>query len=170
MTTHTKRPRGKGKAAEAVAAVKAAAPEAVKPKDALSPDERELVDAAMAVRDRAYAPYSRFYVGAAVRGQDGRIFVGCNVENASYGATICAERNAIAAAVAGGELRPVMVAVTATSHEPCPPCGMCRQVLAEFGEDLPILLVSDEGEVLRQRLSALLPLQFHTRMLPPAEG
>jgi cytidine deaminase len=165
MTT-TKR----AKAGKVIEAAKAASPKAVEHKDSLPPHERELVEAAIEVRGRAYAPYSRFYVGAAVRGQDGRIYVGCNVENASYGATICAERNAIAAAVSAGELRPVLIAVTATSHEPCPPCGMCRQVLSEFGEDLPILLVSDEGEVLRQRLSALLPLQFHPRMLPPTEA
>lgn len=180
-TTKTSKPaRGsKGSKASPVApqTVPQVAPEtapqdvspALLPKNALSSDERLLVDAAIAVRDRAYAPYSRFHVGAAIRGRDGHIYVGCNVENASYGATICAERNAIAAAVAAGEQAPVMIAITATSHEPCPPCGMCRQVLSEFGPELPILLVSDEGNVQRQNLAQLLPLQFHPRYLPPTD-
>jgi cytidine deaminase len=85
----------------------------------------------------AYAPYSKFQVGAAVLLQDGRIFTGCNVENASYGLTICAERNAIFAAVADSARKPAIVAVAVVNRRgvPCSPCGACRQVIAEFGPD-----------------------------------
>ncbi|HEY6478364.1 MAG TPA: cytidine deaminase, partial [Polyangia bacterium] len=98
-----------------------------------APGERAaLVMAARAVRGRAHAPYSKFLVGAAVRDERGRIHVGCNVENASYGLTVCAERNAVAAAVAAGARRVRAVAVVSGSRPPASPCGACRQVLAEL--------------------------------------
>lgn len=123
-----------------------------------------LVQEATAVRERAYAPYSRYKVGAAIATRSGRVFVGCNVENASLGATICAERGAIMQMVAAGEHEPIACAVVTGDAEPASPCGICRQVLAEFTPDMPIVLVglgSREGETGRVvGLGELLPLQF----------
>jgi cytidine deaminase len=100
-----------------------------------------LVQEAKAVRLRAHAPYSQYLVGAAIRTKRGNVYVGCNVENASYGATICAERGAIMQMVAAGERDPVACAVVTAGDEPASPCGICRQVLAEFADDMPIALV-----------------------------
>jgi cytidine deaminase len=125
-----------------------------------------LADDSLRIRERAYAPYSHFRVGAAVVGQSGRVYVGCNVENASYGLCICAERNAVAHAVAEGESRLVAVAVATQTTPPCPPCGMCRQTLAEFGgDDLPIVLVNPAGERLDTTLGELLPMTFRRTFL-----
>jgi len=133
----------------------------------VSPDPAELVRAARAVRDNAYAPASRFRVGAAVRAADGRIFVGCNVENASYGLTLCAERAAVCAAVAAGARELVAVAVVTGLDEPAGPCGACRQVLAEFGAGMTVVLAG-HGERLRQTtLAELLPDPFTFDSLPP---
>ena len=122
---------------------------------------QELVAAARAVRKRAYAPYSNFHVGAAVLDGQGRIHVGCNVENASFGLTICAERNAMAAAVSAGVRRLRAVAVVTATRPPGTPCGACRQVLAEFGDDdLPVLLASPTGPADETSLGALLPRAF----------
>jgi cytidine deaminase len=118
-----------------------------------------LANAAREARGRAYAPYSRFAVGAAVLGASGRIWAGCNVENSSYGLTVCAERNAVAHAVAEGESRILAVAI-AVAGRPCPPCGMCRQVLAEFAAaDLPVALFGERSRSVHQ-LGALLPHAF----------
>ncbi len=128
---------------------------------ALSP----LAKAAVAVRRRAYAPYSRFQVGAAVQA-GGRIYSGCNVENASYGLTVCAERAAVAAAVAAGARRLEAVAVASGTVPPTPPCGMCLQTLAEFGgPDLPVLLVGARGSRVETTLGALLPSGFSKKFL-----
>ncbi len=126
--------------------------------------EHELIRAALAAREHAYAPYSGFKVGAAVRLACGRIFCGVNVENASFGLTVCAERNAVAAAVEGGA-RPfdiVCVAVAADSDAPVAPCGACRQVLAELAAmTTPILLCNArDGVVSAQTLADLLPFAF----------
>jgi len=131
-----------------------------RPAPRLSRAQRQLVEAALEVRRNAYAPYSGFAVGAALRGADGRIYSGCNVENASYGATICAERNALARAVAEGERRFELLVIATSSSPPAPPCGLCRQVLGEFRTDLPMLLVNPRGEVVRTRLDRLLPQPF----------
>ena len=116
----------------------------------------DLVAAAWAVRDRAYAPYSRFAVGAALLGEDGRVFTGCNVENLSFGLTICAERAAVFAAVAAGTRRFVAVAVVADTSDPVSPCGACRQVLAEFGDPV-VRSATRSGRFIEARLSDLLP-------------
>jgi len=120
-----------------------------------------LVAAARAVRRHAHAPYSRFRVGAAVIDDRGRLHVGCNLENASYGLTVCAERNAVAAAVAAGARRVRAVAVASGSRPPARPCGACRQVLAELGDDdLLILLAPPSGPAEARRLGDLLPESF----------
>jgi len=123
-----------------------------------------LIDAARAVRQQAYAPYSRFQVGAAVEAIDGRVFTGCNVENASYGLTLCAERAAIAAAVAAGAREFRRVAVATDSDPPAPPCGACRQVLAEFAMDADVVSV---GPVQRAewKVRDLLPSAFTRELL-----
>lgn len=122
--------------------------------------EAALVKAARAARRRAYAPYSRFQVGAAVRA-GGAVHAGCNVENASYGLTVCAERAAVAAAVAAGARRLDAVVVASGTRPPTPPCGMCLQTLAEFaGPDLPVVLAGAGGAVARTTLGALLPRGF----------
>ena len=122
-------------------------------------DEDTLVQAAIAVRNQAYAPYSNFRVGAALVTPEGKLFVGCNVENASYGLAICAERAAICAAVAAGQQQFAGLAVASSGG--VTPCGACRQVLVEFG-DMPVLLVDvDELPTLhRYQLSDLLPNSF----------
>jgi cytidine deaminase len=130
------------------------------------PDFEPLVAAALAVRRHAYAPFSRFPVGAALALENGGIATGCNVENRSYGLTVCAERNAIAAAVAQGERHFVALAVATSSSPPAPPCGPCREALAEFCDDLPILLVNDKGERRLTSLAALFPDRF--AFVPPA--
>jgi cytidine deaminase len=125
-----------------------------------------LIDAARAVRARAYAPYSRYRVGAAIATRRGGIFVGCNVENASYGACLCAERNAIAQMVAAGDKDPIACAVVTGGARPGSPCGICRQVLAEFSRDMRIALVGDGATRLKRRdttLAALLPDAFRLR-------
>jgi cytidine deaminase len=127
---------------------------------------RALVAAAKRVRARAYAPYSRFAVGAAVLDERGRVHSGCNVENASYGLTVCAERNAIAVAIAAGAHRIIAVAVVTASSPPSAPCGACRQVMAEVaGDETPILLAPAKGQAttLRCRLGDLLPRAFRLK-------
>jgi cytidine deaminase len=128
----------------------------------MTPIQRQqLIDSAVSMRDRAHAPYSHFHVGAAVLTVSGRIFGGCNVENASYGLTLCAERVALVSAVAGGETEFVAMAVATSGG--ASPCGACRQFAAEFRRDLPVLIVDvDHPDQVREaNLAALLPEQFH---------
>ena len=126
----------------------------------LSPELARLVEAARLVREHAYAPYSGFRVGAAVLTRSGKIFRGANIENASFGLTLCAERVALAAAVAEGETRFALLAVASLGG--VAPCGACRQFAAEFSRELPILLVDAEapGEIVESNLRELLPAQF----------
>src|SRR5260370_13825790 len=116
----------------------------------LSPaDSARLLDAARAAKQRAYAPYSKFYVGAAVLTQSGNVYTGCNVENASYGLTNCAERTAIFSAVAaeGPETKIRAVAVTNAAKVACSPCGACRQVIFEFGPNATVVFQGQKGFV-----------------------
>ncbi len=120
-------------------------------------DFTSLIEAARQARERAYAPYSRFSVGAALRTKSGRVFTGCNVENLSFGLTICAERVAVGAAVAAGEREFEALAVVADSREPVTPCGACRQVLAEFSTTLPVCSANMEGAIYESSIAELLP-------------
>jgi cytidine deaminase len=120
-----------------------------------------LLQAAREVRENAYAPYSRFKVGAAVRGRSGAIYRGVNVENVAYPEGTCAEAGAIAAMVAAGETELIEVAVIADSPAPVPPCGGCRQKLAEFGrQDTPVVLATLDGARLDTTVGDLLPGRF----------
>jgi len=120
-----------------------------------------LLDQARAVRENAYAPYSQFKVGAAVRGASGAIYAGCNVENAAYPEGTCAEAGAIAAMIAAGETELTEVAVIADSPRPVPPCGGCRQKLAEFGAGhVPVTLATTAGKELHTTVADLLPGAF----------
>ena len=122
-----------------------------------------LIEAAHQIRQRAYAPYSRYHVGSAVLADNGKVYLGANIENASYGLSICAERNAISAAVLDGARRILACAVVTASDPPAAPCGMCRQTLAEFAprdRELPIALVNADGKRRDTTLGAVLPLAF----------
>jgi len=120
----------------------------------------ELVAAARAAQARSHSPYSRFAVGAALLGRSGRIYAGTNVENASFGLSICAERAAVCQAVAAGEREFLALAITTADPRPTPPCGACRQVLEEFAPALTVLLAGGGDEVEEWRLDALLPRAF----------
>ena len=127
--------------------------------------DSDLIDAARRAREHAHAAYSRFKVGAALETADGTIITGCNVENATYGLTICAERVAMFKAISEGHRAFRRVVVVADTVAPTPPCGACRQILWEFGGDLDVILANLERETGRYRLSALLPLPFDGRLL-----
>ena len=123
-----------------------------------------LIDAARAAQQHAYAPYSHFRVGCALEADDGRVFVGCNVENASYGLTICAERAAVCAAVAAGAQRFRRAVVVSDADPPAAPCGACRQVLSEFGLDLRVDAVS-AASAATWTIAELLPAAFGKEQL-----
>lgn len=125
-----------------------------------------LVEAAAKARARAHAPYSKFSVGAALLTKSGKIFTGCNVENVSLGLTICAERSAVAAAIAGGEKELAAIAIVTDFPAPVFPCGACRQVLAEFNPELEVVASTIEGRSEKALLSELLPRSGH-RILEP---
>src|SRR5215831_13392895 len=121
----------------------------------------DLVARALAARAGSYSPYSNYAVGAAVQTTDGRVFTGANVENASYGVSVCAERAAILAAVNAGARELGAVAVATSTSPPAAPCGICRQMMAEFADDaIPIILVNDHGERYDTTLGELLPRAF----------
>ena len=122
----------------------------------------ELVAAARAVMEHSHSPYSGFRVGAALRGEDGRIYTGTNVENASFGLSICAERSAVFRAVSEGCQAFMALAVVTDTNEPTPPCGACRQVLQEFAPELTIYLAGNGSEVEEYALADLLPRPFNT--------
>lgn len=126
-------------------------------------DSMALLDEALDVRERAYAPYSKFKVGAALRTTTGAVYKGCNVENVAYPEGTCAEAGAIAAMIAGGDTEIAAVAVVADSPDPVPPCGGCRQKLAEFAKgDVPVTLATVDGARLETTVADLLPGAFDT--------
>jgi cytidine deaminase len=133
----------------------------------VSAEEVELVllEAARAVRERAHAPYSNFQVGAALESADGDVLIGCNVENATYGLTICAERAALFRAIADGHRRFTRIVIVADSKEATPPCGPCRQLLWELCGDIDVVLANLDRVTGRYRVSELLPVPFDRRSL-----
>jgi cytidine deaminase len=124
-----------------------------------------LVAAARAARDRALAPYSGFKVGAALLTRAGAVYGGCNVENASYGLTVCAERVALLKALSEGERDFVMIAVVADTEAPTPPCGPCRQLLWEYCGDIPVIMANLTRVAARHQMRDLLPMPFDRRSL-----
>ena len=128
-------------------------------------DHRSLVDAARRARHHAVATFSNFKVGAALEAADGTVITGCNVENATYGLTICAERVAMFKALSEGHRQFSRVAIVADTEDPTPPCGACRQILWEFGGDLEVVLANLTQEKAVHRLKELLPLPFDARLL-----
>jgi cytidine deaminase len=126
-------------------------------------DRERLLKAAGQARNHAYAPYSGFRVGAAILTGDGAVFAGCNVENGSYGLTICAERVALFKAVSEGSVNLEAIALLTDTPEPVMPCGACRQALAEFNPDLAVISGTVQGKAVSRRLSELLPDAFHLK-------
>lgn len=124
-----------------------------------------LIEAAKDAREKAFAPYSNFKVGAAVETKNGKIFTGCNIENASYGLTICAERVAIFKAISEGESEFVNLAVAADTENLTPPCGACRQIIWEFCGDIAVTFSNLEGKTETLQMSELLPRAFDTKFL-----
>lgn len=129
------------------------------------PDFDRLVSAARAAREHAVAPYSGFRVGAALATRDGRIFSGCNVENASYGLTVCAERVALLKALSEGAREFAAIAVVADTASPTPPCGPCRQLLWEYCGDIPVTLANLDAVTAHHTMRELLPFPFDARLL-----
>ena len=127
--------------------------------------DQELIDAATAVREHAYAPFSDFRVGSALETDDGEVISGCNVESASYGLTVCAERVAIWKAISQGKRKIKHIAVVADTEELTPPCGVCRQIIWEFGGDIPVILANLKGKVEVVQMRELLPRAFDTKFL-----
>ena len=120
----------------------------------------KLIDKAIDMMNYSYAPYSGFKVGAALLCKDGSVYGGCNVEGSSHGNTICAERTALVKAVSEGKKEFEAIAVSASSDDFCTPCGICRQMLADFGLDLIVLCCNQKGEFIEKRLYDLLPMAF----------
>lgn len=134
----------------------------------VSPEQKEeLIRTACAIREQAYAPYSRYKVGAALLADDGRIFSGVNVENVSYGLTICAERTAVFSAATAGVRK--ILAVAVCTENAGSPCGACRQVMHEFAGNIPVWLVDGANNVRETSLSTLLPDHFGPEHLPAVE-
>jgi len=139
--------------------------------DALSESQiKALSTAARSASANSYAPYSKFRVGAAILTDDGSIFSGCNVENASYGLTICAERNAVFQAAAQGKRTILAIAVYTPTVTPTAPCGACRQVLNEFGPEALVFCLCDGPDTIETTLSALLPIAFGPKNLADARS
>lgn len=127
--------------------------------------EKEMIEAARSAREKAYAPYSNFRVGAAVETENGELINGCNVESASYGITICAERTAICTAIARGNKRIMRIAVVADTDELTPPCGICRQMIWEFGGDVEVIMANLAGKSETLQMRDLLPRAFDSTFL-----
>lgn len=134
-------------------------------------EKEQLLEHAIAARENAYVPYSKFPVGAALLTADGKVYLGCNIENAGYSMTNCAERTAMFKAVSEGDRKFVALAVSADTAGPVSPCGACRQVLAEFcAPDMPVYLTNLKGDVQDTTISELLPGAFSTEDLKYAAG
>lgn len=131
--------------------------------------DEQLVEVARKAREAAYVPYSRFPVGAALLTEDGTLYSGCNIENASFGLTTCGERTAIFKAVSDGHRRFATIAVIADTEGPCSPCGACRQVMSEFGPDARVILTNLHGNTLITSVRELLPGAFTPMDLPQKE-
>ena len=125
-------------------------------------EEKALIEQAMEMLEQSYAPYSRFPVGAALECEDGTVYTGCNIENASYGLTICAERTAVFKAVSEGHRRFRRIAIASRSENFCRPCGACRQVLYEFSPHMEVICLNRAGEADHLELCTLLPFGFGT--------
>ena len=128
-------------------------------------EDLELIEAAREVRERAFAPYSKFRVGAAVRTKEGKIYTGCNVESASYGLTVCAERVAIWKGISRGVTKFGRIAVVVDTEGLTPPCGTCRQIIWEFCGDVPVILSNLHGKTETVQMSELLPRAFDSKFL-----
>ena len=128
-------------------------------------EKKELVEAAIAVRENAYAPFSSFKVGSAIEMEDGEVIDGCNVESASFGLTVCAERVAIWKAISQGKRKIKHIAVVADTEELTPPCGVCRQIIWEFGGDIPVTMANLKGKTETVQMKDLLPRAFDTKFL-----
>ncbi len=124
-----------------------------------------LIEEATKVRENAYAPFSKFKVGSALETEDGSIVVGCNVESASYGLTVCAERVAVWKAISLGKTKIRRIAVVADTEELTPPCGVCRQIIWEFGGDIPVIFANLHGQAETVQMKDLLPRAFDTKFL-----
>ena len=122
--------------------------------------DRRLIEKAMEAMENSYSPYSRFKVGAAIECIDGAIFTGCNIENAAYGSTMCAEAAAIASAVSAGRQGFKRIAIISEGNAYCFPCGSCRQLLSEFSHDVEVLCARADGRYVSYPLPALLPMAF----------
>jgi len=132
--------------------------------------DEQLIKAAFEARQKAYVPYSRFPVGAALLTEDGTLYTGANIENASFGLTNCAERTAIFKAASDGHRKVTTIAVVADTEGPCSPCGACRQVMSEFGPEARVILTNLHGNTLVTSVRELLPGAFTPQDLQPKEG
>jgi cytidine deaminase len=131
----------------------------------MNQESKELIESAKQVREKAFAPFSNFQVGAAVRTKSGKVFTGCNIESASYGLTVCAERVAIWKAVSEGEKEFTNLAVVVDTQDLTPPCGACRQIIWEFCGDVPVTFANLKGDVETVQMKELLPRAFDTKFL-----
>ena len=131
----------------------------------MKPPGPEFLEAALSARAKAFAPYSKFQVGAALEDADGRIHTGCNVENATYGLTVCAERVAVFKAISEGVRKFRRIAIAADTDTLTPPCGACRQILWEFCGDIEIVLVNPRGKTEKHQLKDLFPKAFDASFL-----
>lgn len=127
---------------------------------------KKLIKEAEKARKRAYTPYSKFKVGAAILTSDGKIFTGCNIENASFGLTVCAERVAILKAISEGSSEFEAIVIVGNTNRYCSPCGACRQVIYEFGEDIKIIMSNLKGDIKIKKMRELLPEAFSKNDLP----
>ena len=121
---------------------------------------KRLIKEAEKARKSAYTPYSKFNVGAAILISDGKIFTGCNIENASFGLTVCAERVAVLKAISEGSTKFDAIAIVGDTNRPCSPCGACRQVISEFGKDIKIIMSNLKGDIKIKKICELLPEAF----------